>query len=297
MGVEIRNEIKVKDKIVCDTCKSIEFTENAIFADLKPLPCTACERILINHFRGPHADFPDNIQDDDADENLIDLPAKSKLFHLNADILYDNSRNENAYSGKSILVIGSDWIEHQNAFQSLESMKFASKVNLKRSKFFKNWMWANVFFEDFIEAEHQDINRKESTLSLVKEYTIRNKVNFDAILTIDEDCIQMASYLASELGCLGIPFEMTQKIQNKHEFRKYCDKIGIATPKYSLIASKERLEHVTAIEQFLKFGIEDERLKNWVLSQFTKDVPLPFIIKNPMGCAKGIQPLLKTQAY
>jgi hypothetical protein len=278
------DEPKIKEKIICSNCKL--FKTNLGVSAPTPLSCDSCERILFSRHRQGLISTPE------CNSGSIVLPPKTKFFHLNAD-LYNGLKlsNQYDYSKKSVLIVGSDWIEHMNAFNSLSYMNFKVKVNLKKSKYYKYWLWANDLFDDFIEAEHRDINEKDVTLSAVQEYMTQNKMKFDAILTIDEDCIQMAAYLANELGCRSIPFHVAQTVQHKHKFREYCQQIGIISPKHSLLKSDERLKRVFDIEQFLSSGIENENLKKCYLTLLANGVPPPFIIKNPIGCAKGTSKL------
>ena len=139
------------------------------------------------------------------------------------------------------------------------------------------------------------MKEKEKTLNTVKEFMkTKNLKKFDAVVGFGDPVVQMTSFLASELGWLGIPLEVAQTIQNKYEFRKYCDRLGIVTPKYSLIESVDRLKHCEQIRTF-------ERLMadlNWSKDQsdefgdnfLTKlcGVAPPLIIKSVNGCGKGI---------
>jgi hypothetical protein len=108
----------------------------------------------------------------------------------------------------------------------------------------------------------------------------RNQIQFDAILTYDDLCCLMASYLAESFNLPGIPFETSLKIKNKFEFRKKCQELNINHPNFFMIQSSERASYVKKLEtsESLCVSSSDEQKK----SKF------PLVVKNTLGAGKGI---------
>jgi hypothetical protein len=147
------------------------------------------------------------------------------------------------------------------------------------------------YFDDTIYADISNVDAKEETLKIVRAYMYDKNIKFDAIFTYYDENIQTTAYLASELGCLGIPFE-TSKIQNKLEFRRVCDRIGIVTPKYHLVKSEDRRNQIDILRSL--DGIKS-KLESGLSAQFDQlvlrlivSVDIPFILKNPIGAGKGL---------
>jgi hypothetical protein len=91
------------------------------------------------------------------------------------------------------------------------------------------------------------------------DYMEKTNSKFDAVLTTTELSVLMTSYLASELGCLAIPFDVAQTVTNKYDFRKYCKRLGIVTPKFSLIEHDDRLKRIELIDDLQKKELNFKR--------------------------------------
>jgi hypothetical protein len=218
----------------------------------------------------------------------VRLGPSEKLFYINENVLCDEMNRNRIYGKAAILVVAPNRIGNTNCLKIAKKMNYGYTVNLTGSK-----CWSEEFFDDSIFAPDCDMTRKEETLSAVKAFMKEKKIKFDAIVTFLEYSVQMASYLAEELGCLGIPFEVAKTVQNKYEFRKYCDQLGIVTPGFSLIKFDERQKHVEIINCFQKaIGVlnndEIELKLNTELVKTLTHVSMPFIAKNPVGAIKGI---------
>jgi hypothetical protein len=218
----------------------------------------------------------------------IRLGPSEKIFYINENALCGEMNRNRIYGKAAILVVAPNFVGNTNWLKIANKMNYGYTVNLTGSK-----CWSDEFFDDSIFAPDCDVARKEETLSAVKAYMKEKKVKFDAVVTFDELSVQMASYLAGELGCLGIPFEVAKTVQRKYEFRKYCDQLGIITPEFSLIKSDDKQKHVEIINCFQRAigGLDCEEIKqklNTELVETLTHVSMPFIAKNAGGVGKGI---------
>ena len=96
-----------------------------------------------------------------------------------------------------------------------------------------------------------------------------NNITFDAILTYDDLCVLITSYLISELNYKGIPFGFVEIIKNKYEFRSLCSKLNINHPNFFLIKSSERTNIINSLN--IDFN----------------GCNFPLIVKNTYGVSKG----------
>ena len=198
-------------------------------------------------------------------DGFVKFPPNSVFFHLNENILYENSNQNEIYKEKSILLIGTGSIKRISVLKSLRLLSFKHFVCLTRIK----ESWTENFFDDWIIADHEDINNKENTLNSVKNYMSNNNITFDAILTYDDLCVLITSYLISELNYKGIPFGFVEIIKNKYEFRSLCSKLNINHPNFFLIKSSERTNIINSLN--IDFN----------------GCNFPLIVKNTYGVSKG----------
>ena len=249
-------------------------SENQLHGD-----CTHCIKIISSK----HNQAFDGIKNQES----IKIPDKTLFFHSNNETLYSDSRFENPdfYKDKIILIVGTGSVKRKSILNNLKKLNFRKTVNLVIKK-----TWATEYFDDFIIAESDNVERKEETLAAVKAYMTNNCTKFDAIMTYDEFCVLMTAYLTQELNLNGIPFEVACRIRNKSSFRKYCEQLDINCPKNVLVESKERCQHVTRIDKFfceIKTGEgQEEKTQKRLLQQLATIEP-PFIIKNKYGLGKG----------
>lgn len=207
-------------------------------------------------------------------KGVVSLPQKSVFFHMNHQILYDKPENYD-YSEKSILLVGCGSIKRTSVLESLKQLGFKRIVCLARARL----NWAEVFFDDWILAEHEDLFFKELTLAAVEAYMSKKNFKFDAILTFDDYSVLVNSYIISQLkGYIGIPYEFVEKIKNKYQFRTLCRELGINCPNFFLIESNERKNFCNKLADNPEVILKDDRPWN-----------LPIIVKNALGSGKGIK--------
>jgi len=204
-----------------------------------------------------------------SNDGFVKFPPNSVFFHLNENILYENGNSNNKkneiYKDKSILLVGTGSIKRMPVLKSLKLLAFKNFICLMKTK----ESWAETYFDDWILADHEDINNKENTLNSVKSYMSNTNIIFDAILTYDDYCVLITSYLISKLNYKGIPFDFVKMIKNKYEFRSLCSNLNINHPKFFLIKSNER-----------KSFFSNSKI-DWNGCNF------PLIVKNTNGSAKG----------
>jgi hypothetical protein len=220
---------------------------------------------------------------------VISLLKDHRLYYLNAKEAHDYSlasNQTNSYEDKSILMIGCGKAIAQS-FDLNGKKNYKSKVLLLN----KNATAFTSYFDDTI---HADVNSKEETLRIVRTYIEEKNIKFDAIMTFYEGFVQIAAYLAGQLGCLGIPFDVTTTIQNKYEFRKYCEQVGIVTPRYSLIKSDQRSKQIDFLNSYGDYKSKSgedtgsiNELDRGFMQMFMGSCRA-VILKNPNGKGKGM---------
>jgi hypothetical protein len=222
---------------------------------------------------------------------FFSLPKRSFYFHLNNQELFDKKVKRNnvlseinvdradsidVYSNKNVLLINSGLVQQLPFLNSLKSLSFRRLICLCRNK-----TWAFDYFDDWIFAEHENIEEKEASLDSVKEYMKKCEMEFDAIITYEDSSTRMASYIANNLNLPSIPFDVISKIKNKAEFRKYCAMLGINTPKFLIITSSQRIELLKRITKLTKQFKEDD------ICNACFELKFPVIVKNTFGVGKG----------
>jgi biotin carboxylase len=229
------------------------------------------------------------VEKDRSKTDIISLKEHQKWFYINEEALEISTEviYGSAYVNKAILIIGSNGSGNASCLKIAQKMKYGVKVNLTSTE-----CWSKEFFDETIIVDDRDLSKKEETLNAVKVFMKERDVEFDAVITVHEDSVQMASYLASELGCLCIPLEAVKTIQDKYEFRKYCEQVGIVSPKYNLIKHVERQKHIDAISYYQKTtsNSDDEKICSKLSSELIKtltNIEFPFVVKNSSGSGKG----------
>jgi hypothetical protein len=216
-------------------------------------------------------------------EYVLDLKEGEKFFYLNDKLLENPAYETDKYSDRAVLIICSTATGNTNCLKPVKHLNHCYTINLASSK-----CWSEDFFDDFILAEDKDLNQKEETLNKIKDFMQEKNIRFDGLINVADESVQMTAFLAEHLDCLGIPFEVAQRIQNKYEFRQYSEQLGIVTPRYRLLKSNERSRHVAflGLSQSLEIKPMDEFEKH--LMVMLTGLNSAFILKNPIGCGKGI---------
>ena len=149
-------------------------------------------------------------------------------------------------------------------------------MNFKRFVYLTNSQnWASEYFDDIIIAEHENVELKSETLDKVKDFMLNQSIKFDAVITYDDYCVQITSFVAESLNLTCIPFSIIESIKNKYEFRKLCKNIGIASPNFFSINASEKEAYLTSTKDGDAVGNGDCMCK------------FPLVVKNPYGCGKG----------
>jgi hypothetical protein len=231
----------------------------------------------------------------DAKPEYISLPNKAFFFHSNKHILYDDGNNKShvsssfigsneksqfasIYSTKNVLLIGTGSLKRGPVLQSLKSLTFRKFVCLCNSR-----TWAFDYFDDWIYAEHENTNEKENTLRAVHEYTNKHKMKFDAVLTYDDYCVLMTSFIANNLNLPSMPFEFIERIKDKGDFRRYCARQKINCPRFLIISSSKRADYLKKISSSIANLKENEKISKEDFS-----LNFPVIVKNTLGAGKGM---------
>jgi hypothetical protein len=220
---------------------------------------------------------------------FLSLKPKETYFYQRDELIAKKNLPDDFYIDKTILMIGSSGVGNPIGLRATANYQFKYKVNLTDNK---SW---SEYFDDTILIEDIDMSQKEKILDILIVYMKEKNIEFDAVITFYENKVQITSYLASELGCLGVPLEVSKMIQDKHEFRKYSDRLGIVTPEYNQVKSDQRSKQIDLIETYLDSKSEageDGNLTNYESdNHYVKQIvqcDLPFIVKNTHGCGKGI---------
>jgi hypothetical protein len=155
----------------------------------------------------------------------------------------------------------------------------------------KNKTWASEYVNDWIIAEHEDITQKEKTVDAINNYMRENEIQFDAIYTYDDLCTLLTSYLSEHYNLPGIPFELSAKIKDKHEFRTVSKSLGINHPSFFFIKANKREDHVKKVVANLASDFNNNVMMgvdsigdNDNKKEYCK---FPVIIKNTYGVGKG----------
>lgn len=201
--------------------------------------------------------------------DLINLEDKFFYFHQNKSVLNDSNDH---FTDKKVLVIGCGSIKRYHVLKSLKTLNFEKIICLCREK-----TWAYGYFDDWIFADHENMDIIEKTLKMVLEYEKKNCFKFNAIFTYDDYSILVASYLANYFNLPSIPLELAKAVKNKFELRKLCELNGITTPKFCLIKYQE-------IRSFLDYF---STTNNDILqSSLFSEINYPLIVKNSNGSGK-----------
>ena len=209
------------------------------------------------------------INDKDKSEFDFDLP-KDCVYANAIDCLKNAGNSNGIYSDKTILLVGS------GAFKRLHTLLSLKSLNFKRLVYLTNSLnWASEYFNDIIIAEHENVELKSETLDKIKDFMRKNSIKFDAVITYDDYCVQITSFVAESLNLSCIPYSIIESIKNKYEFRKLCKKIGIVSPNFFSINSSQREAYLTSTKDGDAVGNGDCTCK------------FPIVVKNPYGCGKG----------
>ena len=241
--------------------------------------CSSCKRIIVTTNRLPQT------------TDIVNMPNNTVYYHLNEDepnaysLLFSESAVEDdpdleKYREKSVLLIGSGKFGRMPVLLNLLNLPFKRIVCLCNEK-----TWAHTFINDWILAEHEDISQKESTIKAIDNYMRENNMYFDTIITYDDLCTTLTSYLSELYGLNGISFDFCTKIKNKYEFRKLCKQQGISHPNFFKIDSNQRRDYIDYYKRIANKNKNVLTVTNLFDAKITCN--LPVVVKNPFGLGKG----------
>ena len=296
-------------EIICSNCSSSSNHRNKTSLDelddkennVDFETCSQCKLLVQSRFNNQQ-----HRNNDEDKSTTIDLPLQSIFIHLNEQILYESHRklltNDNSstpqsalssssssLSDKNVLLIGFGGIKRLPVLNSIKRMNLKRLVCLARET-----SWATRFVDDWILAEHENLEEREETLRRIVAYELENQMKFDAILTYDDFCILMASYLQEKFEMPGIPLPFLEKIKNKFEFRRMCNKLQISAPKFFLLNYDDMPMYARKFSEPVLNNENNEYvydLKNYEMVNSSDDdrqrIGFPIIVKNIYGCGKG----------
>lgn len=270
---------------LCVKCNHNFKTNLIIDSDNDSKLCSDCILVIKSFYTKNNSDKNVTCQSLDKYNKLT---KQSVYFHLNDQLLDEspsskstNSKeiNKNKNANKNVLLVGCGSLKRMPILESIKKLNFKRLVCLCNQK-----TWAYNYFDDWINAEHEDISKKENTLKVVKDYMNDNNLKFDAILTYDDYCTLVASFLANSFDLPSIPFEFVKTIKNKYEFRKLCAELKINHPQFFLIKSENRHEYINAYRNNSKIFLSKFGRSFSTMDEIS--INLPVIVKNPCGAGK-----------
>jgi hypothetical protein len=238
----------------------------------------------------------------------INLSDQTVYFHLNEELLHDfsnwmgtrprsnkliqqrysqSTNEEEYYKDKNLLLIGCGSIKRLPVLLSIKKLPLNRLVCLASSK-----SWACDYIDEWIMAEHEDIEKRDQVVNAINLYMNNNQIKFDAIITYDDFCTMQTSFLSQHYNLPGIPFDISKNIKNKYEFRCLSRKLNINHPNFFQIKSNERINYINILKEELKdelLGIKS--INNEDYCKF------PLIIKNTFGVGKGINKIFLYYVY
>ena len=229
--------------------------------------------------------------DNDGDNQVlskIELISKTAYSHKNENVLnsfkrtetefvHSRMKNEALYRTKNVLLVGTGTVGRMPILKNLAQFRFSRFVCLSREK---TWAHGLQLFDDWIYAEHESIASFELTLAQVERYMQESGAGFkfDAILTYDDFCVDIAFHLANYFQLPSTPVHLMACLRDKYEFRKVCAELNIPTPRFCVIESEERERMVWEIEAGGRTSL---------MSANSEAIVFPVIIKNRRGVGKG----------
>jgi hypothetical protein len=214
--------------------------------------------------------------------DMLTLEKSSLFFHSNEKFLNSfasgNAQVKNCeqlFRDKNVLLIGHGSASRMPILENLSRYKFNRLVGLCKAK-----TWAHGLFTDFICADPEKLDSVHETVEAVLDFMTRKNVVFDAIVTYDDYCMEVAMFLANYFDLPSTSFGLLRAIRNKDEFRRLCADSGITHPRFVVIKSCSRARFLSDLKL------------NRIVSLRTCDserVQFPVIVKNTTGAGKGLK--------
>jgi hypothetical protein len=215
---------------------------------------------------------------------IFSLEKNECFFHSNEKVLNSfctddiqnataRVENGNFYQNKNVLFIGHGSASRMPILKQIAQYRFKRLVGLCKAQ-----TWAKSYFSEWIFADPEKLDRIHETIDSVQDYIDANDMEFDAIVTYDDYCIEVATFLANYFNLPSTPFNTLLAIRNKDAFRRLCYDLGINHPRFLSIKSSSRFNFVDRIKsnKFLNLRSVNNEL-----------IRFPMIIKNTVGAGKG----------
>ncbi|PIR62454.1 MAG: hypothetical protein COU65_03400 [Candidatus Pacebacteria bacterium CG10_big_fil_rev_8_21_14_0_10_42_12] len=143
---------------------------------------------------------------------------------------------------KTLLIVNTGYDHKRFIFKQLKRRKDLRIVVLN-----KEINWAAQYVDEWIIA---DTFSHRLAVEAVVKYSHKNRI--DGVITFWEDDVLLTSKIVDELHLTGIPHQIAINLRNKFKMREFCESIGVATPKHTLVNSEDELK--VAVENF-KFPV------------------------------------------
>lgn len=140
---------------------------------------------------------------------------------------------------KTLLVVNTGDTLKRFVFQQLKRMPIKVVVLNKE----KNW--AANYVDEWILS---DTNDHQSSIAAVSNY--HSKSPLDGVITFWEDDVLLTSKIAEALKLPGIPYAVAKIARNKHDFRLFCSKHGLPTPKFIKLGSASDIDRAMSELKF-----------------------------------------------
>ncbi|PIR60101.1 MAG: hypothetical protein COU67_03575 [Candidatus Pacebacteria bacterium CG10_big_fil_rev_8_21_14_0_10_44_54] len=135
------------------------------------------------------------------------------------------------FRGKTLLIVGTGGPIKRFILQKLHKLGLALViVNGEKN-------WAAPYAADWILG---DMSQHDRRVAQVEAYCKTNKI--DGIYNFWENDVVLTSKIAEKMKLIGFSVLVAKIARNKFEFRTFCQKHGIASPKYLKLTSQKDLE-------------------------------------------------------
>lgn len=89
-----------------------------------------------------------------------------------------------------------------------------------------------------------DLKDEEATVAKVVDYIKNPKKRIDGVITFWEEVTLLVSKISEELNLVGIPFQSAVMMKNKYQFREFCHKNNLPSPKDALLQSEKDIPEI-----------------------------------------------------
>lgn len=148
----------------------------------------------------------------------------------------------NPLKGKTILLVNTGSTKKRFILQRIK------KLGVKVVALNKEKNWAESYVDHWIIADTQ--NHSEA-LQAVKTFIRQNtNIHIDGALTFWEDDVLLTSKITDRFNFIGIPYDVSREVRNKHRFREFCKQHGVSAPKFKKVESQKDFDYVCRYFKF-----------------------------------------------